>query len=191
MSLPRPQIHFTKAFGQAAIPKLSVEALEKCPFRGHPQIHRVTKYYVSVRYSEWAGEKEGELQDTPCHLIRPLPNAPTGLESTMRVAVSSCMVLLQLAGPGLALGEGGLASVAFPLLRVRPCAAPRGQPGPPPTRFHLQHTQGGTRYHPRGSGGAAEQVGRTPFLGLHGSAAPRRALPPPCLRMQSNHLASK
>jgi len=76
----------------------------------------------------------------------------------MRVAVSSCMVILQLAGPGLALGEGGLASVAFPLLRVRTCASPRGQPGAPPTRFHVQRTQGGIRYHPRGSGGAAEQL---------------------------------
>ena len=49
LPLPRPQIHFTTAFGRAAIPELSVEALEKCPSRGHPQTLRVTKFYVSVR----------------------------------------------------------------------------------------------------------------------------------------------
>jgi len=30
---------------------------------------------------------------------------------------------------------------------VRPCASPRSQSCPPPTCFHLQHTQGGTRYY--------------------------------------------
>jgi len=34
VSLPYPQIHFTGAFGQAAIPKFSVEALKKVPSLG-------------------------------------------------------------------------------------------------------------------------------------------------------------
>lgn len=149
---------------------------------------RLNNRHLHGVYSEWAGGREAKPQDTHYHLNGPSPNPPNGLSSAICVAVSSCMGPLQLAGLGLALGEGGWASVASLPLRT-PCASLCGQPGPPPTCFHLQRTLGGTRFHSGGRGGAAEQVCQTPILGLHCSGAPRRVLPLPSLCMQRIHIA--
>ncbi len=95
------------------------------------------------------------------------------------------MKSLQLWALDAVRGNGDRAFAAIPLFEFNARTHRHGQPDHLPTYFHLLCAQAGTRYHPKGSGEAAEHVGSALFWGLHGVRAPEQVFPLACLSMRS------